>query len=284
MIDAHRVRAFFLLGSIAGVLVVGGAPATVAHTDQAAGRPATLRARVDERAGTIEILRAGSARPVVTQHARADQRPFIHPIVAPDGLGALTELSPAHHPHQTGLFWGFTRLNGRDYFHNHDGTHWRRVGFNVTAAAGDEVRWQVVYDLLDERGTPVLTETQRWSMGERDGRFHLELQWQGEARTDVTIAKYDYGGLFLRMPWRAETGGEVVNAARQRNERAEGQRAMWVDVAMPIEGRRDRGHIAIFDHPDNACIRSRGASTGSWVSVQSAPGWAIGRSRRGRPR
>ena len=53
------------------------------------------------------------------------------------------------------------------------------------------------------------------------------------------------------MPWRQGIKGEVVNAARQRNERAEGQRAMWVDVAMQVDGRDDLAHIAIFDHPDN---------------------------------
>ena len=80
----------------------------------------------------------------------------------------------------------------------------------------------------------------------------LDLEWRGQAKTDVTISKYDYGGLFLRMPWREGIQGEVVNAARQRNARAEGQRAMWIDVGMQVEGRDDLAHIAIFDHPDNA--------------------------------
>ena len=62
----------------------------------------------------------------------------------------------------------------------------------------------------------------------------------------------DYGGLFLRMPWRQGIRGEVVNAARQRNERAEGQRAMWIDVGMQVEGRDDLAHVAILDHPDNS--------------------------------
>ena len=89
-------------------------------------------------------------------------------------------------------------------------------------------------------------------MRERNGTFVLDLEWRGEAKTDVTIGKYDYGGLFLRMPWREGIAGEVVNAARQRNERAEGQRAMWIDVGMQVEGRNDLAHVAIFDHPDNA--------------------------------
>lgn len=205
----------------------------------------------DENQGTISVFRAGNAEPVVTQHARADVRPYLHPIVAPDGRGVLTEDSPAHHKHQTGLYWGFTRVNGRDYFHNLRGDYWRRVSARVTLSQGDEVRWQTVYDLLDQAGIPILTETQRWSMRERDGRFVLDLEWRGEARTDVTIGKYDYGGLFLRMPWREGIAGEVVNAARQRNARAEGQRAMWIDVGMQVEGRDDPVHVAIFDHPDN---------------------------------
>ena len=53
------------------------------------------------------------------------------------------------------------------------------------------------------------------------------------------------------MPWKEGIAGEVVNAARQRNERAEGQRAMWIDVGMQVEGRADLAHIAIFDYPDN---------------------------------
>ena len=222
----------------------------VADTTPAGG--AALLAIQDVQAGTISVTRSGVAGPLVTQVASEHERPYLHPIVAPDGKGVLTELSPEHHRHQTGLYWGFTRVNGRDYFHNRGPDYWRRVSATVLQASGDEVRWQTVYDLLDEAGNAVLRETQRWSLREHDGRFELDLTWRGEARADVTIGKYDYGGLFLRMPWREGIRGEVVNAARQRNERAEGQPAMWIDVAMQVEGRDDLAHVAIFDHPDNA--------------------------------
>ena len=212
----------------------------------------TFAIRQDVKAGTIAVFRSGGRTALVTQQARPDERPYLHPIVAPDGRGVLTEEKPAHHPHQTGLYWGFTRLNGRDYFHNPGAQFWRRVSATVLQANGDEVRWQTVYDLLDESGQPVLTETQRWAMREKNGAIQLDLTWRGEAKTDVTIGKYDYGGLFLRMPWREGIKGEVINAARQRNDRAEGQRAMWVDAAMQVPDRDDFAHIAIFDHPDNA--------------------------------
>ena len=255
-----RITSSFRLSAAAllAALALGCASQRLATTGQQAPAPGgetrggTLVARQDEQAGTIAIFRAGESKPVVTHNARPDFRPYMHPIVAPDGRGILTEYSPGHHKHQTGLYWGFTRVNGRDYFHNPQGDYWRRVSAAVLQGEGDEVRWQTVYDLLDAAGQPVLTETQRWSMRERNGRFEMDLTWRGEARTDVTVARYDYGGLFLRMPWREGTRSEIVNAARQRNERAEGQRAMWLDVGMQVEGRSDMAHVAIFDHPDNA--------------------------------
>ena len=213
--------------------------------------PVSLRVVQDPETGTIKIFRYGSEDPIVTQHAQADFRPYLHPIVAPDGAGVLTEYSPGHHKHQTGLYWGFTRVNGRDYFHNPTGEYWKRIAAEVKQDTGKTVKWQTVYDLVDEKGNAVLRETQNWSMKDMGERFFLDLEWRGEAKTDITIGQYDYGGLFLRMPWREGIAGEVVNAARQRNEKAEGQPAMWVDVGMQVEGRDDLAHIAMFDHPDN---------------------------------
>lgn len=219
--------------------------------EQSSTVPVSLRIEQDKNAGTISVFREGSDKAIVTQNAKADFRPYLHPIVAPDGKGILTEYSPGHHKHQTGLYWGFTRVNGRDYFHNPGGDFWRQVSADIVQDTGKAVEWNTVYDLLDEKGNAVLRETQTWSVREKDGKYFLDLEWRGDAQTDVTIGKYDYGGLFLRMPWREGVKGEVVNAARQRNEKAEGQAALWVDVGMQVEGRDDLAHIAIFDHPDN---------------------------------
>ncbi len=211
----------------------------------------TLHIRMGDNGESIAIYREGEEEPIVTQHAQPDFRPYLHPIVAPDGKGELTEYSPGHHKHQTGLYWGFTQVNGRDYFHHPEGAYWKRVSAQVTQETGEEVKWQTVYNLLDSLGNPVLTETQNWTMRQQQGKYLLDLEWQGEAKTDITIGEYDYGGLFLRMPWHKGIKGEVVNAARQRNEKAEGQRAMWVDVGMQVTGRDNLAHVAIFDHPEN---------------------------------
>lgn len=248
------VGAFLLISLLSGGFILRNSrenPQQKPAPSAWAPGPGKLRIVQDEKAGTIAIFRADGKTPIVTQQAKADFRPYLHPIVAPDGKGVLTEYSPGHHKHQTGLYWGFTRVNGRDYFHHPQGDYWRRVSAKVLTASGPEVKWQTVYDLLDSTGKAVLTETQTWTMRDMQTKFLLDLDWSGEAQTDVTIGKYDYGGLFLRMPWREGIKGEVVNAARQRNASAEGQRAMWVDAGMQVEGRDDLAHIAIFDHPEN---------------------------------
>ena len=53
------------------------------------------------------------------------------------------------------------------------------------------------------------------------------------------------------MPWTAETGGAALNSEGDRGFDAEGQRARWVEVSMPISGRDDDARIAILDHPEN---------------------------------
>ncbi len=206
----------------------------------------------DLEEGSIKIFREGVEAPILIQEAKENFRPYIHPIVAPDGRGKVTEFSPGHHKHQTGLYWGFTRINGRDFFHHPEEGYWKRVAVNPLEKEGGLVSWQTLYHLLDEGGNPFFLETQNWSLSVENGKYILDVEWKGEAmEQDVVIGNYDYGGLFLRMPWKEGVNAEVINAARQKNEKAEGQAAMWVNVGMQVEGRPDFVNVAIFDHPDN---------------------------------
>ena len=222
-----------------------------ATDDKGGSAPVPLKLVKDGGGETISIFRADNDEPILVQHAKADFRPYIHPIVAPDGNGVLTEYSPGHHKHQTGLYWGFTHVNGRDYFHHPQGDYWEKVASNTLDDEGDVVKWQTIYRLIGESGMPIMEETQNWSLQVADGEYVLDLEWQGEALEDLSIGQNDYGGLFLRMPWKADVDGAIVNAARDKNERAEGRAAMWADVGMEIDGREDWAHVVIFDHPEN---------------------------------
>lgn len=214
-----------------------------------------LSALQDKESGTISIYKENSNEPILVQNAQDKIRPFIHPIVAPDGNGILTEYRPGHHIHQTGIYWGLKEVNGRDYFMDCcrpgvEGYH-RKLSSEILNENGTEVSWQIVYDLLDEYGKTVLTETQIWSMKNEDNKYYLDLHWTGIAKTDITVEEFYVGGLFVRMPWYSGIDGEVINSVGQINSDAERKPALWTNIGMVIDGRNDWGNIAIFDHKDN---------------------------------
>ncbi len=205
-----------------------------------------------DTAGTISVYYQDSlAAPILVHNAPADFRPYIHPLLAPDGKGVLTENSPDHHQHQTGIFWGITRMNGRDYFHNPQQDHWKRISSSILSEKGSRVEWQTVYALTGENGDTLLTETQNWALSVSNGKYYLDVEWNGYAHTDLTFGQYDYGGLFVRMPWKEGVEGRVINAARQSGLKAAAQPAMWIDVGLKVAGRQDLAHITLFDHPAN---------------------------------
>ena len=98
----------------AGCLI--SAAFSFAHWLSAGPGDTPLRAEQDEVSQTIKIYRANGKDPVVTANVRRDARPYLHPIVAPDGRGMMTEYRPPHHLHQTGIYWGFKYINNRDFF------------------------------------------------------------------------------------------------------------------------------------------------------------------------
>lgn len=60
----------------------------------------------------LAIARSPLTTPLLVQQARPHHRPYIHPILAPDGCGVLTEDAPPHHPWQHGLYVGLNDVNG----------------------------------------------------------------------------------------------------------------------------------------------------------------------------
>jgi hypothetical protein len=204
--------------------------------------------------GQLEIRRGENGPALVACLATETHgRPYLHPLRSPDGKVVLTEFSPAHHKHQTGLYWGPTRINGRDYFHHYDPSYWANTKLMPLAGIGGAPpSWRTSSELLDEASKPVLRDTQIWSLTDHGTWYALDLHWTGEALVDVAIGHYDYGGLFLRMPWKPGTPAECINSEGQRNQAGEGQPAKWVDLAMKIDGMDEMAHLAMIDHPKNA--------------------------------
>jgi hypothetical protein len=208
----------------------------------------------------IEIYNGDAATPCVTQHAMPDTRPFIHPLLAPDGRTVLTENAPAHHPWQHGLYAGLNDVNGAGFWteglyekHHHIDGAFHPLPLEAPQVKGDLVNWAVRCEWRSQAGAALLHEEQCWAVKNTSlaGAYFVELIWTLTAQVDLTSGRYDYGGLFLRMPFRRERGGEVINSAGQRNAEAEAQRAHWCAVAMPMDDTGTWAGVALFDHPSN---------------------------------
>jgi hypothetical protein len=195
---------------------------------------------------------------MVVQNAEADHRAYIHPIASPDGLSVVTEDSPSHHVWQHGLYIGLNDVNGVGFWTegraksgaDTDGTfHPRIVG--TPQARGARADWTISSDYRKPDGEGILDETQDWTFTDLGNRFLLDLSWTLRARDPVRFGEYPYGGLFLRMPFRPDSGGAAFNSRGETPPEADGHRAQWVTVRMPIDGREGDVQVAILDHPSN---------------------------------
>lgn len=207
----------------------------------------------------LAVYRSGQPAPMVVQNARPDERVFVHPLLAPDGEGTLTENEPPHHAWQHGLYVGLNLVNGIGFWtedklpgHGPDGTFHPRP---MRAPVVDEntAAWSVSSEWRDPAGNPLLDETQAWRYEDRGATGVLDLAWTLTARVDVQFGRHAYGGLFLRMPWRAETGGDVLTSEGAATiADAAGRAARWVALAMPLPDRTTGpAGGAILDHPSN---------------------------------
>jgi hypothetical protein len=213
-----------------------------------------LRAKSTET--SIRIYRGDDAVPILEQHAPNNKRPFIHPILAPDGNGVLTENSLPHHPWQHGVYIGLNDVNGIGFWeegvHNNpkDG-NFQPLPLKPAHVELHHASWEVETLWLDPDGINMLTELQQWRLEDKGSTYSIDFQWSMKAEIDLSFGQYEYGGLFLRMPYRQEFGGQAINSEGQINNEAEGKRARWVACSMPIEGRTDQAGLAYMDHPNN---------------------------------
>lgn len=215
-----------------------------------------LKTEFDAR--RLAILRTGGGDPLLVQQAPENHRPYIHPLRTPDGVGILTEDAPEHHPWQHGLYVGLNEVNGYGFWLEGLSEGADRDGsFHPEPLAApriddEQAAWQVRSQWRGPDGDPLLIEEQSWSFRDLGVVLELDMEWRLTGQVDIEFGQYAYGGLFLRMPYRNETGGCALSSEGLDQAGAEGQSARWVAVAMPLAGREDKAGVAIMDHPHNA--------------------------------
>src|SRR5262245_2360173 len=119
---------------------------TVAKAD----RKLIVRARVPGSAEPVELLT------YVTDPGR---RPYLHPVRDPTGCNVLTEDRPADHPWQHGIFTGYHRVNGLNYWKEDEGRQ-RFVRLLDLKDGGDHASWRSLTELVAPEGRVVLEEEQ----------------------------------------------------------------------------------------------------------------------------
>jgi hypothetical protein len=206
----------------------------------------------------LQIVRSEKSSPILIQHAAPDNRPYIHPIIAPDGKGCLTENQPWHHFWQHGLYTGLHGVNGVDFWCEgiggggleHDGTFHPRP-LAAARVAGNTASWQVETDWRSPAGEDILTECQTWRFEDVGMTYRLDLQWELKAKCDIRFDQCPYGGLFLRLPWHPRIGATALDSEGRGQAESEGKRSRWAAVSLPLPGREDNAGIAILEHPGN---------------------------------
>jgi hypothetical protein len=165
----------------------------------------------------------------------------------------LTEDRPADHQWQHGIFTGFHRVNGFNYWKEDEGRQ-RFVRLLDLKEASNRVTWRALVELVAPNGSAVLEEEDTITIytPESPDSYVIDFDLLLRAKEqDVTFGKFFVGGLAARMPWdKANPRQTHLNSDGLRDRECEQRRAAWCNVERPF-GNETFG-IAVFDHPGNA--------------------------------
>jgi hypothetical protein len=219
------------------------------------------RIKAERADGRLDILARGPDQKqkqwidLASFNMKPNARPYLHPVRDASGKVILSEDKPADHPWQHGIFTGFHRINGLNYWKEDQGRQ-RFVRLADLKEMTDRVSWRALVELAAPNGDVVLEEEDAITIyaPEDADTYIIDFDLLLRARDkDVTFGKYFVGGLAVRMPWdKANPRQTHLNSEGKRNRACEQSRARWCNVERPFgQERQETFGIAIFDHPDN---------------------------------
>jgi len=181
-----------------------------------------------------------------------NSRPYLHPLRDATGRVVLTEDKPADHPWPHGIFTGFHRVNGFNYWKEDEGKQ-RFVRLLDVTETANRVSWSALVELVAPNGQVVLEEEDTITIQAPDSSEAYVLDFDLLLRAkeqDVNFGKFFVGGLAVRMPWDKTNPRQThLNSNGLRGRACEQQRAAWCNVERPFDGQTFG--IAVFDHPLN---------------------------------
>jgi hypothetical protein len=202
-----------------------------------------IKARPDAGSGWVELLTCVTDRSL---------RPYLHPVRDAAGQVVLTDDRPSDHVWQHGIFTGFHKVNGFNYWKEDEGRQ-RFVRLLDLKELDDRVAWRSLTELVDPAGRVVLEEEDSITVYAPDSAESYTIDFDFLLRAkdqDVNFGKFAVGGLAIRMPWdQANPRQTHLNSNGLRGRAGEQKRAKWCNVERPF-GDQIFG-AAILDHPGN---------------------------------
>jgi putative heme-binding domain-containing protein len=194
---------------------------------------------------------------LATYVMETNSRPYLHPVRDASGRVVLTEDKPSDHPWQHGIFTGFHRVNGVNYWKEDEGKQ-RFVRLLDFQEASDHVSWRALVELVAPDGNVILEEEDTIIVHAPESSdvylIDFDLLLRAKER-DVNFGKFFVGGLAVRMSWDKSNPRQThLNSNGLRGRDCEQQRAAWCNVERPF-GNETFG-IAVFDHhanPNHPC-------------------------------
>ncbi len=227
---------------------------------------------VVETNGVVRIAYGSSL--VSEYHFRNVSRPFLYPLLGPDGVH-MTRRWPQEdvggeekdHPHHHALWWSHGVANGSDFWSEVAGagttvhqsfTEHRVVGHgeNQKAVVGSRNRW------VTKAGIVVAEDERRMVFHAPTAEVrHLDFEITVRPVGGTLVLGDTKEGTFaIRL---AETmrlkradkskGGTILNSRGQTDGDTWGKRAEWCDYSGPVATPQGTGTygVTIFDHPTN---------------------------------
>ncbi len=217
---------------------------------------------IEQTSDAVRIRRDPASPPLIEHKATHGERPYFHPLMAPDGIGVATEDKPAHHLWQHGLYFGLNEVNGFGFWTEglSEPTKAKDGSIRCTGATIDPQRssWTVASDWLSPTGQTLFADTVRTRATLEADAYALDITWTLRAVVDVRFGKYAYGGLFLRMPVYADRNAHLLTSeGLTKPADADGKSARWTAVSVRLLERASLSPdaqqvcIALMDHPSN---------------------------------
>ncbi len=182
----------------------------------------------------VLVVCADSA-PLFTARTGGDLRkPFLHPLITPEGT-VLTADAPAHAPGHRGIFFGWADVNGVDFWNEADTDASGRITTesepDVESGDGSlALRFRHTWRAPD--GQPLLHEVRRITTLEPEEDEWRALDWQSDLQADDALVTLGNTQKAMGLSFCAAeplAHGRLVNSRGQRDAAASGRAAEWLD-------------------------------------------------------